>query len=711
MSELRNGSLLRRDAEAFLLGAFILFAELLLIRWIGTEIRVFAYLGNLILVVCFFGTGLGCYLASQTVSLPRLGASLLLLVTLVANPLHLRALNIHNASYLLSGFEDSTLWQAFGQTIVQVIAGLIIIVVLVYLVAFVFVPAGQLLGRAFAQHPRTIRAYSINILGSLAGIWMFDTLSWASLKPTAWFVVGTGLLAALVIVARQRGGWSAVALTALAPLVVWLGQEPAWRTVWSPYHRLTVQPFYADPETNRVPQGYAVDVNGAFYQHILNLSEDFVRKHADILNPELVARSHYNLPFCFKPAIHRMLIVGAGTGNDAAAALRHGVEQIDCVEIDPRIYALGRELHPEKPYDSPRVRMTLNDARAYFKQARGSYDVIWFGWLDSHTIGSSYNNLRLDHYVYTRESLAEARQLLNENGIVIIGFGAERWWIADRLAVVLREVFGHDPITYSDPDIPRQCGGGGNLTLVCGKKPIRIDDVADEPLREFIRAHQWHLPGTTRATTDDWPYLYLQRAKIPKLHLLVTLAIPCAVLLAQRRMLGFKQGLHLHFFALGAAFLLLEVQTVSRATLLFGMTWVVNAVVISAVLVMILLSNLVAWRWPRFPQTAIITGLVITITGLALVPLDWFNALTGLSKLIAASAFLTAPVFFAGLIFIRSFAVCADKARALGSNLIGALAGGLLESLSFVTGIRALVVLVGLFYLIAILRRPTVVRS
>jgi hypothetical protein len=60
--------------------------------------------------------------------------------------------------------------------------------------------------------------------------------------------------------------------------------------------------------------------------------------------------------------------------------------------------------------------------------------------------------------------------------------------------------------------------------------------------------------------------------------------------------------------------------------------------------------------------------------------------------------------------FIQSFAVSTDKARALGSNLIGALVGGLLESLSFVTGIRALVILVGLFYWIAILRRPAAVR-
>ncbi len=710
MSSPHGNSLLRSDVELFLLGAFILFAELLLIRWIGTEIRVFAFLGNLILVVCFFGTGLGCYLGSRPISMVRLGVNLLLLVTLIANPLHLEALNIHNTSYVLSGFEDSPLWLVgFQLTNIQVLSGLIIVAVLTYLAAFVFVPAGQLLGRGFQKHPRTIRAYSANILGSLAGIWLFNALSWASFTPTVWFAVAAGLVAALALVIQQPGAWIAVALTAVTPLVVWLGQSPALRTVWSPYHRLSLQLSYADPGTNRVVQGYVMDVNGMFYQQMLNLSDECTHAHADILDPYLVARSHYNLPFCFKPVVHRMLIVGAGSGNDAAAALRHGAGQIDCVEIDPQIYALGKELHPEHPYDSPRVHMVLNDARAYFKQATGRYDIVWFGWLDSHTLGSSYNNLRLDHYVYTRESLEEARRLLTPDGIVILSFGAERWWIADRLAVVLRQVFGHDPLVYSVDEIPRQCGGG-NLTLVCGNKRLRFDDVADVSLREFIRAHEVHLPSTTRVTTDDWPYLYLQYAKIPRLHLLVTLAIPAGLLLARRRVLDLNPKLDWHFFSLGAAFLLLEVQTVSRATLLFGMTWVVNAIVISAVLVMILLSNLVAWRWPRVPLVVIVTGLMITVALLALVPLDWFNTLTGVTKLITASAFLTAPVFFAGLIFIQSFAVCTDKARALGSNLIGALVGGLLESLSFVTGIRALVILVGLFYWIAILRRPVVVR-
>ena len=57
MSNARDGSLFRHDAEIFIVSTLILYLELVLIRWIGTEIRIFAYLGNLVLVICFFG---GC---------------------------------------------------------------------------------------------------------------------------------------------------------------------------------------------------------------------------------------------------------------------------------------------------------------------------------------------------------------------------------------------------------------------------------------------------------------------------------------------------------------------------------------------------------------------------------------------------------------------------------------------------------------------------
>ena len=56
----------------FLVSVLGLFLELMLIRWIGTEIRIFAYLQNTVLVVCFMGLGLGCLTCRKPIVAPRL---------------------------------------------------------------------------------------------------------------------------------------------------------------------------------------------------------------------------------------------------------------------------------------------------------------------------------------------------------------------------------------------------------------------------------------------------------------------------------------------------------------------------------------------------------------------------------------------------------------------------------------------------------------
>jgi hypothetical protein len=58
-----------------------------------------------------------------------------------------------------------------------------------------------------------------------------------------------------------------------------------------------------------------------------------------------------------------------------------------------------------------------------------------------------------------------------------------------------------------------------------------------------------------------------------------------------------------------------------------------------------------------------------------------------------ALAALCLPVYFAGIIFIRSFAEVRFTSEALGSNLLGALLGGIVESISFWTGLRALILI------------------
>src|ERR1051325_10174547 len=110
------------------------------------------------------------------------------------------------------------------------------------------------------------------------------------------------------------------------------------------------------------------------------------------------------------------------------------------VEIDPAIIAIGRELHPEQPYNSSQVQVVNDDARSFFATTNEKYDVISFGLLDSHTT-TSLTNARLDHYVYTKESLVQAKSKLKEGGIMTLTFLAQRPFIAGRINEVLEEVF------------------------------------------------------------------------------------------------------------------------------------------------------------------------------------------------------------------------------------------------------------------------------
>ena len=72
-------------------------------------------------------------------------------------------------------------------------------------------------------------------------------------------------------------------------------------------------------------------------------------------------------------------------------------------------------------------------------------------------------------------------------------------------------------------------------------------------------------------------------------------------------------------------------------------------------------------------------------------------------KALVAALVLCSPVAFASIVFIRSFAEYKFSGQALGSNLLGALVGGMLESVSLWTGIRSLIIFAAVLYLLSFL--------
>jgi hypothetical protein len=220
-----------------------------------------------------------------------------------------------------------------------------------------------------------------------------------------------------------------------------------------------------------------------------------------------------------------------------------------------------------------------------------------------------------------------------------------------------------------------------------------------------------NLTYTTKIVTDDWPYIYLQSPSIPLLYFLLAGLMVLLFIISSKQwqatgIFAKWNRSDWHFFFLGAAFLLLEVQNISKASVVLGNTWEVNAVIVSGVLAMILLANLLAAIFPKMPLSVVYTILCGTCLALYFVDLARFAFLPYTTKAFIVGGLTALPMLFSGIVFIRSFAAVKRKDVALGANLLGALVGALLQSVTFVSGIKALLLIVGALYIFSWFTKP-----
>jgi hypothetical protein len=154
----------------------------------------------------------------------------------------------------------------------------------------------------------------------------------------------------------------------------------------------------------------------------------------------------------------------------------------------------------------------------------------------------------------------------------------------------------------------------------------------------------------------------------------------------------------LHFWLLGAAFLLVEFKSVTEFALLFGTTWLVNALAITGVLTMSLAANLIVlWRRDinlRWVYALLFASLALTY----FFPLRLLIGLSSALRAVLSMVMLSLPLFFAGLIFGESMRRTGEASHPLASNLSGSFAGSVLEYGSLLWGIKSLYVIAAAVY-------------
>jgi spermidine synthase len=447
---------------------------------------------------------------------------------------------------------------------------------------------------------------------------------------------------------------------------------------------------------------------GHYYQHI----RDYSGRNSAASSQD--GRDYYDFPYKAHAALADVAVVGSGTGNDVAAALRAGAGRVDAIEIDPAILMVGQQRHPEKPYADPRVHPINNDARSFLRGAADKYDLIVYGLLDSHTLLSHGSSVRLDSFVYTVEGLREARNRLKPDGIISLSFTLLSDALGRKIYLMLQEAFdGRAPTCI-------EAGYEGTTFLISNDPNWRLPAKLMSTVLKDVTAQYADSSVPATVSTDDWPFFYMPQRVYPVSYLIMIVQILLlSVLLVGNFVAEAPRFSHLSFFFLGVGFMLIETKGITEMGLTFGNTWQVIGIVFAGILIMAFLGNcLVQWLDIRRAQLSYLLLFAALAAGWLAARSGGF-ASTPLGRLETAVV-LSLPLLFSGIVFSTLLAARERISGIMAMNLVGAIVGGLLEYNSMYLGFQALYLIAMGCYLLAFASelvftdreaRPTVARS
>lgn len=649
------------------LSFLMLFVELALIRWTGSNVVLLSFFSNFILLASFLGIGVGFLRAKSTVNYFQFSPILLALLVLFCYhyryQYHVRLDPVTgDLNYFEKFFHDNVfpVWLTLPLIFMFVTA--------------VMTSLANGVARSFQAFP-PLSAYRLEIIGSLLGIITFSALSYFNAPPLSWGVIISALFISLLMKEwRFRFLLAGLQIAALVLLVTILNKEtvaPAY--YWSPYYKIALEPY---------SQGrYVVNVNGLPQQII-----------------ESVAQRQATKPFYFfayqhaqRHSLNKVLIVGAGTGGDVAIALAQGAKQVDAVEIDPLLYHLGNQLNPDHPYQDKRVHIHINDGRAFLQQSHTEYDMIIFALPDSLMLVAGQSSLRLENYLFTLEGIDMVKQHLAPDGVFTMYNYYRESWLVDRLANTLKTVFQQAPCVDSYGENQHWLS-----VLTISKSSSRLQC-----------SRLWQSDGNPSATptTDNYPFLYLKDNRLTSMYVTALLFVLFASFMAIKTMGVSYRAInqYLDLFFMGAAFLLLESKSIIHFALLFGTTWFVNALVFIGVLLTVYLAIEVTQYVSRLKPVVLYALLLSSLLLSWLVPDAWLLTLSLPLRFTAATALAFSPILFANLVFVQRFRLTLHAAEAFGVNILGAVLGGVLEYTSLMIGFRSLTLMVVVLYTLAIL--------
>lgn len=190
--------------------------------------------------------------------------------------------------------------------------------------------------------------------------------------------------------------------------------------------------------------------------------------HSATTGDQLSSEESVHFPLLEHPNPQRVLLIGNGLTGSLEEILKHPVEEVDYIELDPKLTEVAKNYLPAKylnPLKDKRVSVIHSDARQLIKRTDKKYHAIIVNLSDPTTA--------LINRYYTLEFFKESQRILSSTGILALSVSSSENYLSDETLSYLRSINTTLNHVFKDViSIP----GDTNIFLACNQKDVLTPD-------------------------------------------------------------------------------------------------------------------------------------------------------------------------------------------------------------------------------------------
>lgn len=319
---------------------------------------------------------------------------------------------------------------------IMIISSIVIVAPVCMLLGAIFSLACAVSEKMLSGAGRIGRVYALESVGSVAGglLISFVLLRYFSSLQILYIVSVSNICIAFILnhVCGEARHKSAISAACDILILIWLAvfvfdgldiaEELTHKSEWRSYDVVSsADSIYGNVTLVKSGEQYSFFDNGLLLYAIPDRPTSEERIHFALLE---------------HPDPKRVLLIGGGFGGLLGEALKHPVDRIDYVEIDPLVIDTALTYLPNEisaPLRDIRVSMINKDGVGYLNGTDNKYDLIIINSGDPQTI--------LVNRYYTADFLKVVKRALNKGGIASFAAASSESYINKELGDYLRSLF------------------------------------------------------------------------------------------------------------------------------------------------------------------------------------------------------------------------------------------------------------------------------